>query len=414
MPLRKLFIDMNAFFASVEQQDHPELRGRPVAVIPTDAATTACIAASYEAKRFGIRTGTPVWEARRLCPELVLRLADHRRYVVVHNRIVAAVESVLPVERVLSIDEMVCPLSGTERTPAAAIELTLRIKQAIRQRVGECLSCSIGIAPNAVLAKVAADMKKPDGLTVLRPEELPQALHQLQLQDFPGIGPRLERRLRLHGIFSVRQLCAAPASLLASVWRSKKIGLRWYQLLRGEELEEERTQRRTVSHSHVLPPPLRTEAGAYGVLMRLSHKAAARLRKIGYCAGAVAVHLRLLDPAGPRGHARAWSDDCRLPLCQDTPTILAAVRRLWHRRPRGPWIPFHVGVVLSELRPQHCTTPSLFEDDHTALRLSHTLDAVNAACGANALHFGAMHGSEQTAPPRIAFTQIPDFDRRVL
>ena len=173
MTLRKLFIDMNAFFASIEQQDDPTLRGRPVAVIPTDAPTTCCIAASYEAKRYGVRTGTPVWQARQLCPSLVFRLARHRRYVLFHQRILDAVETVLPIEKVLSIDEMTCSLGLNERSPQQALALANAIKQAIRTRVGECLTCSIGIAPNTLLAKVAADMRKPHGLTLLTAADLP-------------------------------------------------------------------------------------------------------------------------------------------------------------------------------------------------------------------------------------------------
>jgi DNA polymerase-4 len=99
MPLRYLFIDMNAFFASVEQQDDPSLRGRPVAVIPTDARTTACIAASYEAKARGVKTGTAVWEAEKLCPGIVFVVARHLRYVQMHNRIVDAVGSCIPIDR---------------------------------------------------------------------------------------------------------------------------------------------------------------------------------------------------------------------------------------------------------------------------------------------------------------------------
>src|SRR5690348_14774795 len=117
MAVRNLFIDMNAFFASVEQQDKPELRGRPVAVIPTDAETTSCIAASYEAKRFGVRTGTAVWEARKLCPNIVCVMANHKRYVTMHNRIVDAVGSIVPVDKIMSIDEMTCRLVGEDRAP---------------------------------------------------------------------------------------------------------------------------------------------------------------------------------------------------------------------------------------------------------------------------------------------------------
>src|SRR5262249_46435119 len=149
-----------AFFASVEQQDKPHLRGKPVAVIPTQAETTCCIAASYEAKAFGVKTGTPVWEARKLCPGIRCIVADHRRYVTVHNRIVDAVGSVLPIDRIVSIDEMTCKLKGNDRKLEIATEAALEIKHAIRQKAGDYLRCSIGIGPNNLLAKVASDMKK--------------------------------------------------------------------------------------------------------------------------------------------------------------------------------------------------------------------------------------------------------------
>jgi DNA polymerase-4 len=417
MPLRYLFIDMNAFFASVEQQDDPSLRHRPVAVIPTDAETTACIAASYEAKAFGVKTGTAVWEARKLCPKIVFKIANHRRYVIMHNRIVEAVGSVVPVDRILSIDEMTCRLSGEDRHPEKVVDTALRIKAAIRQRAGDYLKCSIGAAPNSMLAKMAADMKKPDGLTLLPDADLPEALYGLKLQDFPGIGPRMERRLNLYGVFAVRQLCQMSAKALSEVWGSSILGSRWYRLLRGEDVSEPATRRQTVSHSHVLPPELRTDAGAYGVLIRLTHKAAARLRKINYWAGSVSVRVGYRDtdekPKAGWGRSGGWELGCRIPHCQDTPNILRAVASLWERRPRR-WMPFQVGVVLANLQPAASATPSLFDDDRNAVALSHAMDEVNAEFGANVVHFGTMQGYEFTAPTRIAFTQIPDFDRRVV
>jgi DNA polymerase IV len=414
MAVRNLFIDMNAFFASVEQQDKPELRRRPVAVIPTDAETTCCIAASYEAKKFGVRTGTPVWEARKLCPGLACIIADHKRYVAMHNRIVDAVGSIVPVHHVMSIDEMTCRLMGDERRVEDAVEAAARIKAAIKERAGDYLTCSIGVAPNTMLAKVAANTRKPDGLTVFSDSDLPDVLHSLKLRDFPGIGPRMVRRLNLYGVFAVRQLCAMTEKAMAEVWGSKVIGGRWYHLLRGEDVPDQETRRQTVSHSHILPPDLRTDAGSFGVLVRLTHKATARLRKIGYWAGAVAVNVGFLneDARTKTGWNRSgWSAWRHIPHCQDTPNILRAVESLWKERPTG--VPFQVGMVLSDLRPARSATPSLFEDDRKAADLSHAMDEVNAEFGASVVHFGAMHGMEASAPNRIAFTQIPDFDRRV-
>jgi len=414
MPLRYLFIDMNSFFASVEQQEKPWLRGKPVAVVPVLADTTSCIAASYEAKAFGVRTGTPVWEARRLCPGIRFIEGNHRRYVTMHHRIVDAVGSCIPIHKIRSVDEMTARLIGPERKPERAGDLARRIKEAIYARAGDYMRCSIGIAPNELLAKIAADMKKPNGLTVLADADLPQALHGLKLTDFPGVAKRMERRFHLHGIFTVPQFCAAPAATLGLVWGSRMLGEKWHRLLRGDDVVEKATHRQTVGHSHVLPPELRTADGAYGVLVRLAHKAAARMRKIGYWTGAVSVGVTFRDAerrATSGWNAYGWDASCRIGHCEDTPTILRAISALWKKKPEG--VPFKVGLTLSDLRPARTATPSLFPDERSQADLSRAMDDVNREFGASVVYFGSMFGMQDAAPNRVAFTQIPDFDRVV-
>jgi DNA polymerase-4 len=417
MPLRYLFVDMDSFFASVEQQEEPSLRGRPVGVVPVLADGTCCIAASKEAKTFGVKTGTPVWEARRLCPHIAFRVARHERYVIVHNRVVAAVGRCVPVGQIMSIDEMSCPLLGAERYRENAVAIARRIKEEVRREF-DYLTCSVGAGPNVMLAKVGADMGKPDGLTVIDPRDLPGQLRPLKLTDFPGVGPRMERRLKLHGIITVEQFCTAPAKTLALVWGSKLLGEKWARLLAGDDVPERPTRRQTVGHSHILPPDLRTDEGAYGVLVKMTHKAAARLRKMDYWAGAVSVGMLFKD--GPRervgwngyGGESGWDAGCRVPRCQDTPAILRAVAVLWAGRPTGR-VPLKVGVVLSDLVPARSATQSLFEADRRAAELSHAMDDVNREFGASVVHLGSMFGMKDVAPTRIAFTQIPDFDRTV-
>jgi DNA polymerase-4 len=366
-----------------------------------------------------------VWEARKLCPGIVCVTADHKRYVVMHNRVLDAIGSVIPIDRIMSIDEMSCRLEGDDRKPENAEAIAHSIKQAVYTRAGSEMRCSIGIGPNVMLAKMAADMRKPNGLTLLTDADLPGALHGLKLQDFPGIGPRMARRLNLYGVFAVKQLCEMPLKSLAEVWGSQVLGGRWYRLLRGEDVEDPIGRRQSVSHSHVLPPEFRTDTGAYGILVRLTHKAAARLRKINYCAGGVSIGVSYRDSSSPatretgeparcwNGYGQGgWNVGCRVPHCQDTPTILHAVAKLWKGRPRGQ-VPFKIGVVLSDLKPARSATPSLFEEDRKAAEVSRAMDLVNAEFGASMIHFGTMHGLEDQAPTRIAFTQIPDFDRRV-
>ena len=403
MSLRYLFVDMNAYFASVEQQDFPELRGKPVAVVPVMARTTCCIAASYEAKKYGIKTGTPVWEALQLCPKLVCRIGRHERYTELHDRIVRAIGRCLPVEKVVSIDEMACRLVGDERTPEKAVAIAKRVKRAIFDSAGEWMRCSVGIGPNVMLAKVAGDMQKPDGLTVVETKDLPGRLYDLKLTDFPGIGRRMEKRFHRLGVTSTRQLFRLTVRQLSEVWGSRIHGERWYYTLRGEDVPEKETKRRTVGHSHVMPPELRTDAGAYAVLSKLIHKAAARLRSIDYWAGHLSVMVRYEDGG-------AWETGCHLPRCQDTLNVLLAFNELWkHRPPAGQ--PKQVSMVLTDLVPARSATPSLFEFDRQVTVLSHAMDRVNRVFGRQAVHFGSRHGlGDEAAPTRVAFTQIPDFD----
>ncbi|HZV61319.1 MAG TPA: DNA polymerase, partial [Methylophilaceae bacterium] len=147
MSLRALYVDFNSYFASVEQQEVPELRGKPIGVLPVMAETTCCIAASYEAKAFGVKTGTPVREARKLCPNIIFVEARPYLYVEYHHRLVEIVESCTPVEKTLSIDEMVCRLTGTQQQKENALSLAARIKSTLADKAGICIRSSIGIAP---------------------------------------------------------------------------------------------------------------------------------------------------------------------------------------------------------------------------------------------------------------------------
>ncbi|MGC4003031.1 MAG: hypothetical protein QM811_07815 [Pirellulales bacterium] len=259
-PLAYLFLDMNSFFASCEQQTNPAPRGKPVGVVPMkNVDTTCCIAASYEAKRYGVKTGTGVAEARRLCPEIAFAEARPELYVRIHERLIATVETCLHVDAVMSIDELICRLIGDHRVEETARSIAAEIKAAVRRDLGRWLTCSIGIAPNRILAKMAADIVKPDGLTVIRGEELPERLFKLKLTDFPGIGPRMEKRFHRWGVATVAQMAAMTVDQLSRVWESKHLGRGWWHKLRGDDVPEPPTKRRSVGHSHVLPPELRHE-----------------------------------------------------------------------------------------------------------------------------------------------------------
>jgi len=395
-----LFLDMNSFFASAEQHLQPALRGQPVAVVPTMTDRTCCIAVSYEARPYGIKTGTNVGEARRRCPGLRLVEGRHEDYVRIHKQIIEAVETVLPVTKVCSIDEMVCQLSPQHREVGRATELAREVKQAIYDQVGECLRCSVGLATNRFLAKVASNMQKPDGLSVITREELPRRLYSLELSDFPGIGRNMRKRLESKGIRTTRQLCGISKRQMIETWQSV-LGEQWWHQLRGDEVTEKATTRRTVGHSHVLPPKLRTDEGARGVMVRLLHKAAMRLRRLDYWAAQMVVSLRYTD-GWPK-----WKETMYLGRCQDTPSLLKAFERAWANRPVGSR-PLQASITLLDLTPGVCTTPSLFEEERRALFAAQAMDAANEKFGPHTLYFASMHETRNSAPMRIAFTNIPD------
>ena len=418
--LNWLFVDLNSYFASCEQEARPELRGRPVGVVPMMADTTCCIAASYEAKAFGVRTGTIVADAKRLCPDIVLVEARHELYTEFHHRVVEAVESCVPVTAVCSIDEMACRLIGRERPLLAAIDLGMRVKATIRERVGTMLRSSVGLATNRYLAKIASDMEKPDGLVALPLDLLPEALHQLTLRDLPGIGARTEKRLNEKGLHTMDQLLALDCEQAGEIWGSVW-GQRLWHWLRGEDFEmAELEHQKSISHSHVLAPEMRTLEKAWAVAHKLLHKAAMRLRSQGLWASNIGLAIGFAVPRSENTPvsrfgvpARGWRSEIKLHECQDNQTLIAALRRLWDSQPAGEQYqhPHFIGVQLNNLVPDRLHTLALFdalEEEQTRTRLLATMDQLNDKYGMSTLAPAAMLTAYKAAPTRIAFHSIPD------
>jgi DNA polymerase IV len=435
-----LLLDLNSYFASVEQELRPELRGKPIAVVPVVTDTTVCIAASYEAKAFGVKTGTRVSDAKRMCPGIVFVEGRHQLYVEMHHRIVGAVESCIPVASVLSIDEMACRLMGSERRIARAVEIAQAIKRAIKQQAGETLRCSIGLAPNRYLSKIASDMQKPDGLTVLLRDELPGSLAALKPMDLPGVGRRMNERLEQHGVSTMQQIIAMSPEEMYRVWGSVQ-GERLYHLLRGIDYDDLREEQKSIGHSHVLPPNMRSDEGAYAIVQKLVQKAGIRLRTMQFWAGAMELTIKYAPPpakqpvANPklgafdipdRPAARrfdpnapnesfvkfTWHERQQMVECQDSVTLGEALRALWEKRPidrarRENVRPYFVGVSLFELVPDNLHSLDLFGDSKRA-QLTKAVDRINQKYGSQTLYFASMHLAREAAPTRIAFQSIPD------
>jgi DNA polymerase-4 len=412
LPLRWLYLDLNSYFASVEQQLNPALRGRPVVVAPVDTDSTSAIAASYEAKAYGIRTGTKIWQAKALCRDLVIVPGRHDDYVRFHHKVIEEVERHVPVSAVCSIDEVACRLLDNENSVAAVTALAARIKAGLAANVGQCLTASIGVAPNRLLAKMAADMEKPDGLTILPADQLAARLGRLPLSDIPGVGRAMERRLAAAGIVTMERLLALSAAEARAAWGSVW-GERLHWLLQGHEVAELETSRKSIGHSHVLGPDKRGLTAARLVARRLVLKAGTRLRRAALRTGWIGLFVKA------EGGAGKWKAGRALPRVMDSVSLLAALDDLWaemvaafpHRRL------LQVGVVLGELGDADAVQPDLFDatglidarTDARRLALSRAMDKVNARWGRDAVTLGHdAAGATRSSGPRIAFTRIPE------
>lgn len=221
-----LHIDMDAFFAAVEQADNPALKGKPVIV--GGAKRGVVSTASYEARKYGVRSAMPIFEAKRRCPQGIFLPVRMERYQEVSQKVMAVLEAVSPLVEQVSIDEAFVDLTGTERLHGDCIRVARKIKERIWAETS--LTCSIGIAPNKFLAKIASDLQKPDGLTIV-PEEVQSFLKDLPVGKLPGVGPKSEEALRNLGIYAVSDILRFPPGLLER--KFGKYGLRLVELAQG-------------------------------------------------------------------------------------------------------------------------------------------------------------------------------------
>jgi DNA polymerase-4 len=400
MTLRSLLVDFNSYFASVEQQVEPRLRGKPLGVVPMLADTTVCIAASVEAKQFGVKTGTKVAEARRLCPGIEFVVARHELYIDFHHRAVAVVDTIVPVRAVLSIDEMDCELTGRWREPARALDTARKVKAALASQIGECLRTSIGIGPNTFIAKTASDMVKPDGLVVIEKSELPERLFDLEVRALSGVGKQMEKRLAQHGVKTVRDLAAKTRDEMRAIWGGIG-GEIMHDRVRGEEQHERANETSSISHSSVLGPDHRNPEHAFAVLNRLVQKAAMRLRKAGFYAGRLSIGVKYLD--GTR-----WDADMKLVDTQETRAFLHVLDKLWKERPRNRRAILQVGMAYSDFVSEEDHTGSLFASEGKSKSLYSTLDKLNSRFGKQAVYFASAHKARDRGGLHIAFNHIPD------
>ncbi len=292
-----IHIDMNAFFASVEQQINPALRGKPIAVIGSNERTVVTTS-SYEARAFGVKTGMTKYEAKRLCPHIILVAGNTSRYTDTCRRLVGIYRQYTPDVEVYSIDEAFLDVTGSIRLFGGAESIAQKIKADIRRGLGERLTCSAGIAPNKLLAKLASDMKKPDGLVVIRREDVGKLLEHLPAKELCGIGSRLEASLRDVGIRTCGELGRASVHALKN--RFGVIGERLKLMAQGIDDSpvipmEQEPDAKSVGHSMTLDKDAHDPETLGRHVLQLSEMVGRRMRRGGYSGRTVALTLRYPD-----------------------------------------------------------------------------------------------------------------------
>ncbi len=400
MKVKWLLVDLNSFFASCEQQDDPSLRGKPVAVVPMMAENTSVLAASYEAKRFGIKTGTKVFEARKLCPDIQFVSTGHKKYVQYHHKIIEAVHKICPVEKVLSIDEMVCKLMGREQELENALEIGRKVKQIILDEVGICLTSSVGLGPNITIAKIASDMQKPNGLVAIPQEQVVEKIGHMDINIISGVGPNMKYRLNQRGLHTINDLLRLSESQLQNVWGSI-VGLRVAKEIRGEDIQRANNKSSSFSHEHVLPPNLRTRDGAYQIIQKLIFKGCSRLRDEKRKAEGIGLSIKYLNGTRFEVSLQFQQSDDSFYMMREVEKVYKSV---------SPLKPIKVGIVLTDLTEAGMEQFSFF-DDPKSNKLNHVMDLINDKHGANSIVSAAYLDVVGEAKARISFSHIPDLKR---
>lgn len=389
---RFLFLDMNSFFARVEQQVQPIYRGQPVCVTPYTGDSGCVIAASYEAKAVGIRGGCRVGDARKVYPKVIILPARPHLYLDYHKKIITAATAFSPFIKVMSIDEFSIRLTGRDANHQAAVKMAFGLKSAIRSQVGDWLTCSIGLGPNQFLAKLAGELKKPDGLYEITLENLADTYQNMKLTDITGINFRMERRLNNINIYSPTDFYNQSLPDL-----SRHLGIMgkaWYYRLRGYEIDDIDHETKTIGHSHVLPPELRNSQGAKKVIIKLIEKTGYRLRKGNY----VATHISLYISYGRNG---GWHKVKKISPCCDNQQLINYTLDLFSQSPSAR--PFSIHFSTSGLIQNYVQSLSLFNDLQKPKDLSRAMDVINDKYGAATIHCASLCGSESLAPDRIPF-----------
>ncbi|MBO6513868.1 MAG: DNA polymerase IV [Phycisphaerales bacterium] len=376
-----LHIDMDAFFASVEQRDHPELRGKPV-LVGGDGRRGVVAAASYEARKFGCHSAMASSVAKRLCPDAIFVKGSHGVYKQVSRQVFEILERFSPAIEPVSIDEAYLDVSGSTHLFGTGLEIAIKIRRLVREELG--LTCSVGIAPNKFLAKLASDMNKPDGYTIMTQDTVEEILDPLGVERIMGVGPASQRALERLGIRTIGQLRKCPLESLQAQFGDS--GERLYRLSRGIDDRPVRVREgaRSISHEHTYENDIEQPDEIRAMIARQSLDVATRLRKHGRFARTISIKIRFGDfQTITRSSTLETQTD-------ETAVIHSTAKALFDRWAKGFRPVRLIGVALTEIS-ETSGDAGLFDTETREINqaIDQTTDLITRRFGKGALTTGA-------------------------
>jgi DNA polymerase-4 len=416
-----MHIDLNSCFAIIEQQANRLLRGRPVGVAAYDTPRGLVLAASYEAKRHGVKLGVSVGEARKLCRDIVIMTPDPPKYREAHRRFREVLLGYTSDVHPKSIDEFVLHLGGSPalRAGKTMTAIGYEIKEKIKERLGEAVTVNVGIGPNRFLAKLAAGLHKPDGLDTITAENLEATYRTLELLGLPGINVRYQARLEQAGIRTVLDFLHADVDYLHHRVFKSIVGYYWYLRLRGWEIDAMPTRQRSIGHQYALSHKTADRDELARLLLKMCEKVGRRLRKDSLYATGVALYMGFVSRSGrwgshgtaPDGHPTRWAHSMKTAArLYSTKSIFQAALRLLGQAEIYDRVAL-LAVTVFNLTPCDPEQLELFGAERAfaaTRRLSDALDQVNDRYGEFAVIPATMARMDGTIIDRIAFGNVRD------
>ncbi|UOF92476.1 DNA polymerase IV [Fodinisporobacter ferrooxydans] len=367
-----LHLDMDAFFASIEQRDHPELRGKPVIVGGSIKERGVVATCSYEARRFGVHSAMPTVQAKRLCPNGIFLPVDRKKYVAVSKQLFRILERYSPVIEPLSIDEAFLDVTGCEKLFGSSRSIALQIKQSIQREL--YLSASVGISYNKFLAKLASDLKKPNGLVEIKPEDLTRILHPLPISRFWGIGKKTEEKLQRLGLRTIGDV--ARMSIESMRQRIGSLADHIYQLSHGIDERPVKAVRevKSISQETTFATDVTAIRVLESALLEQVTTIARNMRRKQFAGKTITLKLRFAPfQTVTKRHTLSF------PTADDHTLYAAAKQLLNHFEISGTKAIRLIGVSVSQFSHiSDIQQISLFEDIHAATKKKELAKAVDA------------------------------------